>query len=548
MVVKLHAIHLESPKSASPESFWRESRPTLHSLLVVSKNFCEATADYLWRELDGLTPLLRLIPQLIYTDGLYFMDKALSTDDLRRWSFYSRRVKSIRLLGKEPQGLSQVFTMLSAYDVLNPGTLFPALREIHCRNKLSSEDLACYSLVASPSIEVLTFVDDGYNLPAAPVTSCLQQAAIRSPRLQNLVVRASQNSKLTLFQFPWETISQFPHLQSLTLELTFHNRHLDQLYKFDTLKEYSLSLFRQKANTKRFSVSVSGTPSVNRNIRLFGDGESTSVLRWLTGNDISSVTGMTLVISPPHAETMAGPQWDKVVDCLAVVGSNLKALRIERPRNNTPAITFPIQLLGKVMALDGLTHLRIVIDCQHNGISQPDDLFHHLLLSAKHKRSPLTHLALFHSSGLGMGTPLSFHALDHVAKDGGSLVVLEISIDSSRGYDSFPSSPSYERRVGGTDPSPHRLRSLRIRDIRESDFQPGEYRRVALFLDHTFPSTEIRAEGTSSIYGGQVTKGWKHILELMEDYRQFRRYISDLDCGVENGKGSSNTAAKSVEA
>ncbi|KAG2006816.1 hypothetical protein CC2G_014559 [Coprinopsis cinerea AmutBmut pab1-1] len=509
---------------------FRQAR--LRSFLHISKNFFEAVADEMWGQLEGIFPLLRLLPQFKNSGGIYMVDRVLSLDDFSRWNFYARRVRKITLaislggnLGMGGHYLSQPYMMLASFQARHPDAqLFPGLTEIHCNGKQGSDQMACFALLLTPSIRTLRFTEDGcsnhFRLPLDQVSSFLEQAAIISPHLRKIVVYAPSNCKLTLFRFPWSAIARFRRVETVHLQLAYHTFHLPYIHQFSSRKDVTISLFRQhnKSRSERFSLS-SHNDETGRHLTLLGNDARITIEKILAGNILSGVTELTLLTRSSHAGPVHGPVWGVVLGHVADTGGHLKRICIKSPSLRWD-FDIPIERLEELVTLENLTELEL--DAPIFAHIPPgttyDDVFHRLLILTQSKNTPLTQLVL------PMFPGLSLKALEHVARDAPSLTVFGTALNSEHPFNDFPSVPS----TPNPDGNRHQLLELRLTDHRESEFRVEHFRKVALLLDGLFPETKVvtvslvdrKSPGAGVV--ANIRRGWDQIIQMKEDYRHIR--------------------------
>ncbi|KAF8079351.1 hypothetical protein FPV67DRAFT_1776357 [Lyophyllum atratum] len=193
---------------------------------LVCKTFLDPALDSLWRSMDSIVPLLRLLPTLEVIDDVYLLRGKVEDEDMSRFRSYAQRIR-IYSLDTRIQPAIAPFT-LTQFTL----PLLPALRHLRCssyRPLLTSS----VPLLLSPTLERFELMNaTPDNRIVGPFLYTLQ---IHAPDLKRLVLRGLANAEtldsivtfhqlrflelsgsVTLMFF--QQIAALPELQSLDVE------------------------------------------------------------------------------------------------------------------------------------------------------------------------------------------------------------------------------------------------------------------------------------------------------------------------------------------
>ncbi|KAH6901988.1 hypothetical protein BKA70DRAFT_1113535 [Coprinopsis sp. MPI-PUGE-AT-0042] len=494
-----------------------KKRRAMRQLCTLSRTFFEATSDHIWRNLSSIIPLFNLLPQSEQVEYVGFLTRSLKSEDLHRWKVYSHRVRIILIQtknpgkGEPPYPSAQALAMFFAYRAATEELLFPALQHLTFRTKFKADELICLTALAPPSLKTLQL----YCLRSSEVGlgTALRHATETITQLRRLTVRTDVH-----LESLWSILSRFTGLETINLTIPYAPNHVESFCSFPTLQAGLLLLSsgspsavsQEKPEACDLRCNVKSCPN-GREIHLSGDLPSlvsaipAAVQHGLTALEVAS------------AETrLTGSSWEELLDVISISCSNISSLSLKDDR---AAYSFPLGALWKLMALDNLQSLILRVDCNVQTTQDgPDQVFHRLCLSARHKTMPLTTLHIHRMSG----EHLSLAALQHVSEHLPHLLDLKLAIDSSIHFDS-PLGAHAEIPLARV-PQGHPMKVLRLIDVRSGAFRPKEFRLIALLLDCLFPnlsSLEAIATGEAPFLG----EGWRLIGDMRRDYQRLGKAI-----------------------
>ncbi|KAH6887889.1 hypothetical protein BKA70DRAFT_69861 [Coprinopsis sp. MPI-PUGE-AT-0042] len=491
-----------------------KNRGGLRQLSTLSRAFFEATSNNIWKELSSIVPLFNLLPQS--ERDAYVLMKPLETEDFDRWKVYSHRVRAITLQPKKPNEphppspSTQALAAFSVYQATSGDILFPALQYLGFREKLTAADLVCLAALSHPSLEGLCFLAPSPS--KVVLAAALHHATVSIPRLRNLTLRIGIHVESL-----WSILSKFSVLTTVNLMIPHAPEHVESFCSFPTLQEgvlYLSPITRSKVTTEKneaydLQCSIKGSPN-GREINLLGD------LNLLVSAIPAAVRhGVTLNLQVTSTSTRRTGACEELLNVISISSSNISNLSL---RDDGAAYSIPLGALWKLMALDNLQSLILAVDCNvQPNQDEPDQIFHHLCLSAKHKAMPLTKLHIQKLSGEHLGLASLRHVSEHLPH----LLDLELSFDSSLGYEA-----PHGLFVGTPLPrltERHPMRCLRVVELRSSAFNIEEYRSMAVLINDLFPNlTSLKT--TAAVDTLLLDEGWKLIDVLRRDYQ----YLGNL--------------------
>ncbi|EKM58448.1 uncharacterized protein PHACADRAFT_207269 [Phanerochaete carnosa HHB-10118-sp] len=129
------------------------------NVALVSRSFYEPAMNAVWRKLDGIEPLVRLLPESLLeeNDGDLLVAKGIpSADDWSRFRHHASRVRELRLSWLDEEDESYCHIDFSVYRFLRDHSpfefLFPNLQELSCYDSI----LEVLDLFIGPSVKSLT--------------------------------------------------------------------------------------------------------------------------------------------------------------------------------------------------------------------------------------------------------------------------------------------------------------------------------------------------------------------------------------------------------
>ncbi|XP_006455069.1 hypothetical protein AGABI2DRAFT_209334 [Agaricus bisporus var. bisporus H97] len=132
-------------------------RSVLASTALTCRTFMEPALDRLWRSLDKLFPLFKLLPAFYRSDSTFVLRGRISESDWDRFDWYARRVKSF-CYSRDPDSLDIAMHVYFRIAQLRRLPLLPSLRHLKCPH-ISQDDFLISSicLFLTPSLSELNF-------------------------------------------------------------------------------------------------------------------------------------------------------------------------------------------------------------------------------------------------------------------------------------------------------------------------------------------------------------------------------------------------------
>ncbi|KAF9484254.1 hypothetical protein BDN70DRAFT_825915 [Pholiota conissans] len=133
------------------------SRRTLLRLALTCKAFLEPALDRLWRSLDSLFPLLKILPAFGKSDGTYVLRGTISEADWARFDWYARRIRKFSYM-RDPDSLDIAMHVYFRLAQLCSSPILPSLRHLQCPSTSQGDFLISgICLFLSPSLQTLEF-------------------------------------------------------------------------------------------------------------------------------------------------------------------------------------------------------------------------------------------------------------------------------------------------------------------------------------------------------------------------------------------------------
>ena len=212
----------------------RVSRRNLLWVALTCKAFLEPALDRLWRSLDSLFPLLRILPSFTQSDETYvsffflasyppdeplslfiFYRKVLrgnvTAEDWARFDWYARRIRKF-CYTRDPDHLDIAMHVYFRIAQLRSTPLLPSLRHLHCPSTSQNDFLISgICLFLSPSLQTLQ-LENISNVEDKLCGTVLHTLATDGAQIEKIILRGRGLSKDTV----WMAI-RFEHLNSLEL-------------------------------------------------------------------------------------------------------------------------------------------------------------------------------------------------------------------------------------------------------------------------------------------------------------------------------------------
>ncbi|KAF8905952.1 hypothetical protein CPB84DRAFT_1844591 [Gymnopilus junonius] len=145
------------PFNAKDAATIARSRRNLLHVALASTTLLEPALDRLWRNLDSLFPLLKILPAFIKSDGTYVLRGAISDVEWERFDWYARRVRRFSY-SRDPDALDIAMHVYFRLAQLHKPPILPSLRYLHCPSTSQRDFLISgICLFLSPSLEALEF-------------------------------------------------------------------------------------------------------------------------------------------------------------------------------------------------------------------------------------------------------------------------------------------------------------------------------------------------------------------------------------------------------
>ncbi|KAH9474473.1 hypothetical protein JR316_0012932 [Psilocybe cubensis] len=137
----------------------KQNRRKLCSLAVMCKSFMVPALDQLWRSLDSLFPLLKLLPAFKMTDGTWVLRGKVTEQEWARFNWYAQRVRRFTY-NRDPPELDIALHTYFRLAQLHPEPLFPNLHILQADFLVSGICLFFCDSLRELTLDTLTEVED----------------------------------------------------------------------------------------------------------------------------------------------------------------------------------------------------------------------------------------------------------------------------------------------------------------------------------------------------------------------------------------------------
>ncbi|KAF8153355.1 hypothetical protein B0H34DRAFT_800567 [Crassisporium funariophilum] len=186
-------------------------RQSLLWAALTCRAFLEPALDCLWRSLDSLFPLLKILPAFAQSDGTYVLRGNISPEDWARFDWYARRIRKFSY-NRDPDSLDIAMHVYFRIAQLRSSPLLPSLRHLHCPSTSQNDFLISgICLFLSPSLQTLEFE----NISSVEDKLCgtvLHTLASDGAHIEKIALRGRGLSRDTV----WMAV-RFEHLKHLEL-------------------------------------------------------------------------------------------------------------------------------------------------------------------------------------------------------------------------------------------------------------------------------------------------------------------------------------------
>ncbi|KAF8064856.1 hypothetical protein FPV67DRAFT_158127 [Lyophyllum atratum] len=198
------------------------SQKRLLHLSLTCKAFLDPALDSLWRSMNSILPLLRLLPTLEVIDGIYMLCGKVQDQDLNRFKSYARRIRTY-FLDSTAQPVLAPFTLTQMQAL----PLLPALRHLRC-SSLQPLLTLTIPLLFSPTLEYFELMN---VVPDPRVTGALLYALENyAPDLKQLILHRPSSAEFL------SSVLTFRQLRSLSLSGNIDFRLFQQIAALPELR------------------------------------------------------------------------------------------------------------------------------------------------------------------------------------------------------------------------------------------------------------------------------------------------------------------------
>ncbi|KDR66436.1 hypothetical protein GALMADRAFT_147866 [Galerina marginata CBS 339.88] len=205
------------------------SRRNLLWAALTCKAFLEPALDRLWRSLESLFPLLKILPAFIKSDGTYVLRGPISEQEWARFDWYARRIRKFSYT-RDPDSLDIAMHVYFRLAQLRATPILPSLRHLHCPSTSQNDFLISgICLFLSPSLQTLEF-ENISNVEDKLCGTVLYTLSSDGAQMEKIILRGRGLSRDTV-----SMAIKFEHLRELELAGMGTALDLDIIEKIGTL-------------------------------------------------------------------------------------------------------------------------------------------------------------------------------------------------------------------------------------------------------------------------------------------------------------------------
>ncbi|KAG6875244.1 hypothetical protein C0992_004571, partial [Termitomyces sp. T32_za158] len=193
---------------------------------LTCKAFVDASLDELWRSMDSIVPLLKILPALRYKNNRYFILAGnVDMEDLKRMQTYSQRIQIFTLNERSTPVVARL-----AISILMP--FLPRVQQLYCT--VTHPCMNIWSPVIL-SERLQYFRLDGYSSNTRGVKSILHALHFTTPALQHLDLIDPLTHDALNF------LPTFIHLRSLSIHGIINSSQFRQLATLPELLQLAVN-------------------------------------------------------------------------------------------------------------------------------------------------------------------------------------------------------------------------------------------------------------------------------------------------------------------
>ncbi|KAH0588343.1 hypothetical protein H2248_004203 [Termitomyces sp. 'cryptogamus'] len=304
----------------------RESKQVLFRAALTCKAFQDPALDALWRSMDTIVPLLRLLPTIQQVDGIYTIYGDIDDQDMMRFNLYARRIRTLTLdrNSRDKQVAPFIFTALP---------LLPALQHLICpfHDRLNAPNTPLVLCSTLQRVDLLGDTSNSYprdlNNELLNIIPFMYVLHKKAPGIRHLALYSQTDPRL------WQVILRFRSLRSLQLSgeldvVTFKN--IASLPELQYLNMTMIGTLSLPISSLPVENNISITFPKLRSLQITGEGSTiSSYLVLMRGGRLVDISITMKPDSSTYARFPVNGLWET---CLSVMeaqwSSTLRSIRL----------------------------------------------------------------------------------------------------------------------------------------------------------------------------------------------------------------------------
>ncbi|KAJ6451116.1 hypothetical protein C8R47DRAFT_303868 [Mycena vitilis] len=174
------------PHATSTPRELRSARKTLYSAALTSRSVYPSAVKILWRRLHNLGPLIRLLPTVPASDGVYYWPGHEDAD----WEVFDRHAAYVREISYSTSPIVPVNPLVYMRLSMRKSILLPKLSRFSCLYDAPGMELLLY---VSPSLVSVALA----SVSAPDTETFLNMLSRHAPALSRLTLKRIPNSSIT---------------------------------------------------------------------------------------------------------------------------------------------------------------------------------------------------------------------------------------------------------------------------------------------------------------------------------------------------------------
>ncbi|KAG6910799.1 hypothetical protein DXG01_007688 [Tephrocybe rancida] len=152
----------------------------LYYAALTCKAFVNAALDHLWRSMNSIFPLVRILPMLDLVDGVYMLTRRLGAEERTRLEVYTRRIRFLAI----NDSVHPVFSPLTTMELQSS---LSSLQQIYCSSP-SSLMMTIFPIILSKTLRRFE-LNAQTHVSHIHIQSFLYALQSKAPDLEQLVIR-----------------------------------------------------------------------------------------------------------------------------------------------------------------------------------------------------------------------------------------------------------------------------------------------------------------------------------------------------------------------